>query len=203
VEFRQHTGTINAERIKIWIETVVGIVEKVETMSSRDLAVLLSMQKFERWQMMEDGKDVEREKEFGPLWAEKKFTIVHLLEHLGLYEPALFYMNKWKVVKRTKPVMRVRQGEETKMMPGSVVDESDREILQREFDLEMEKIKGPGERQSPEELGFDLDCFLWQGLDDKMPHEELDTDADTVFDSDETESNSEESGEGSSASRVS
>lgn len=86
IEFRQHEATLDGERVKAWIKTVVGIVN-----FARDIELnpdyftrLLEVAKFEV---------VEKDRSKARL-CEKGFTVIDLLKSLGLFEPALFYLKR-------------------------------------------------------------------------------------------------------------
>jgi hypothetical protein len=86
IEFRQHEGTLDGDRVKAWIQTVVGLVQFAQDMEFRpDLFTdLLRVAKFE-----EIDEDRSR-----PRLCEQGFTVIDLLKSLGLWEAALFYKNR-------------------------------------------------------------------------------------------------------------
>jgi hypothetical protein len=96
LEFRQHEGTLDPERIINWIKTVVGIVDFVRDTSSKPFLELLAVStESEKWEKLGDGLDSKREAEMGPISAEGNFTIMDLLAHMGLWEPYEYYQNRW------------------------------------------------------------------------------------------------------------
>lgn len=60
---------------------------------------------YEKWEKLGDGKDEQREQEMGPVLAEGEFTIIDLLQTMGLYEPAEFYQNRgiYRILKGANP----------------------------------------------------------------------------------------------------
>lgn len=97
VEFRQHRGTIDGREITQWVRTIVGIVGYVETALPVDRHKLLStIWEEETWEKMGDGKDRQRAAELGPALADEGFTIIDLLEHIGLSDQADYYRNRWQ-----------------------------------------------------------------------------------------------------------
>ena len=86
IEFRQHEGTLDGDRLKAWIQTVVGLVQLGIDMEYRpDLFTdLLRMAKFEE---IDDDREKAR-------LCEESFTVIDLLKALGLWEAALFYKQR-------------------------------------------------------------------------------------------------------------
>lgn len=91
IEFRGHEATFDSERIRNWILTVVGIVDWVRSASDFDKETLRLLARTEIWEKIGNEWDDMKEAKHGPILAEKDYTIVHLLKHMELYEPALFY----------------------------------------------------------------------------------------------------------------
>jgi hypothetical protein len=97
IEFRQHEGTMDGQRITHWIQVIVGFVKFVEEAPSESFFGLLTrIWAAEKWEKMGDGKDAEREDKLGPILADHGFTIINLLEHLGLHPQADYYKDKWQ-----------------------------------------------------------------------------------------------------------
>ncbi|PBP20926.1 hypothetical protein BUE80_DR008253 [Diplocarpon rosae] len=95
IEFRQHEGTCDGERIIQWVKTVVGMLEFVESEDYASFADLLTtVTQNETWTKQGDGKDVEREEQMGPTLADRGWTVIDLLEHIGLQEQADYYRGK-------------------------------------------------------------------------------------------------------------
>ncbi|KAF8858424.1 hypothetical protein BDZ45DRAFT_398422 [Acephala macrosclerotiorum] len=91
IEFRQHEGTLSGNRAVAWIKTIVGIVDYVRNAVPSEFQALIASCRDEKWEKRGDGKDDEREAELGPIVAEDSFTILNLLERIGLDESANYY----------------------------------------------------------------------------------------------------------------
>jgi hypothetical protein len=85
VEFRQHEGTLNGERVLIWIRTVVRLVEFASGAEFNPAA-------FTELLLIAQYEEIE-EKSESPL-CENGFTVIDLLKCLGLYRSALFYQQR-------------------------------------------------------------------------------------------------------------
>jgi len=97
IEFRQHEGTMDGKRITHWIQVIVGFVKFVEEASIESFFELLTKAwAAEKWEKLGDGKDTEREDKLGPVLADHGFTIINLLEHVGLHPQADYYKDKWQ-----------------------------------------------------------------------------------------------------------
>jgi hypothetical protein len=94
IEFRHHDGTMDGVQTRMWIMTVVGIMEYLRDVQPAAFTDLLSIVEHEHWEKLGDGLDDEREREMGPILAESGFTIVDLLQTMGLYEPAMYYKKR-------------------------------------------------------------------------------------------------------------
>jgi hypothetical protein len=101
VEWRHHEGTMDEVHTVMWIKTVVGIMEFLRSVKPDVFSDLLSLVEHERWEKMGDGLDGQRECEMGPILAEGEFTIIDLLQIMGLYQPAKFYKERglYKILK--------------------------------------------------------------------------------------------------------
>jgi hypothetical protein len=94
VEFRHHDGTMDEQRVRVWVTTVVGIMDYLRAVEPVEFTGLLAMTEHEHWEKLGDGRDDEREREMGPILAEDGFTAIDLLKTLSLYRPAKFYMQR-------------------------------------------------------------------------------------------------------------
>jgi Putative amidoligase enzyme len=94
IEWRHHGGTMDEDRVCMWIKTVVGTMDYLRNVKPTVFTELLSIVEHERWEKLGDEKDDQREREMGPILAEGEFTIIDLLQIMGLYEPARFYMDR-------------------------------------------------------------------------------------------------------------
>ncbi len=96
VEFRQHEGVMDGERIAMWIRVLVGIIRFVE---EGDLGsyfrLLTATWNAEVWEKEGDGRDGEREVLYGPTLADHGFTIIDLLRYIGCEEQAEYFEGKW------------------------------------------------------------------------------------------------------------
>ncbi|PVH68781.1 hypothetical protein DL98DRAFT_629026 [Cadophora sp. DSE1049] len=98
IEFRQHEGTMDGERITQWIKLVVGMVSFIENEEFGTFVDLLMIATDkEKWKKLGDGQDAQKEAEMGPIPADGALTIIDLLRHIGLNEQADYYHDKvWK-----------------------------------------------------------------------------------------------------------
>jgi Putative amidoligase enzyme len=103
IEFRQHEGTMSAEAVTKWIETVVGIVDYIRNIDNGSMFNLLRIVVAETWEKLGDGRDTEREEKFGPILAESKFTIIDLLSTIRLHGPAKYYQSRWRKLAKETP----------------------------------------------------------------------------------------------------
>lgn len=101
IEFRQHAGTLDSDAVINWVKTVVGIMTYIREADDHDFFQLLATIDFEHWATLGDGCDAEREEKLGPILADKDFTIVDLLKHIGVFSAALYYQNRG-IYKHTK-----------------------------------------------------------------------------------------------------
>lgn len=92
LEFRQHEGTLNGEMIAHWVRVCHGIVAFVKDMSGHGLWEMCELARVEIWEETGDKERNERlRKMYGPVLCKGVFTVVDLLERLGLREEAEFY----------------------------------------------------------------------------------------------------------------
>jgi len=91
IEFRQHEGTLDAQRVVQWCSTVVGVINFVDTADQVYLRKLLLKVVDETWQKESYPKDVFQQDKFGPIPAEGSFTVIDLLRYMHLNEQANFY----------------------------------------------------------------------------------------------------------------
>ncbi|PMD18832.1 hypothetical protein NA56DRAFT_706362 [Hyaloscypha hepaticicola] len=89
IEFRQHEGTLDAQRVVQWCSTVVGIINFVDTADQVYLRnLLLKVDKF------------------GPIPAEGSFTVIDLFRYMHLNEQAKFYSSRLNPVVGRPPNAR-------------------------------------------------------------------------------------------------
>ncbi|KAL2069525.1 hypothetical protein VTL71DRAFT_14204 [Oculimacula yallundae] len=105
IEFRQHEGTLDGEQIVQWVRLLVGMLSFVENQQDAPfLRFLTTIVDEEKWDKLGDGKDSEREAMMGSTLADGAFTIIDLLQHMGLTEQADYFRNK--VFKHKIPPIR-------------------------------------------------------------------------------------------------
>ena len=95
VEWRQHEGTLDGEQVVKWIETVVGVMYFVRDAGVESFFDVVSLALFETWSKEGDGRDGEREVEFGPVLAEGGLSVDRLVRLLMLDEQAGYYRGNW------------------------------------------------------------------------------------------------------------
>ncbi|KUJ12420.1 uncharacterized protein LY89DRAFT_535545, partial [Mollisia scopiformis] len=92
IEFRQHAGTMEGLKITMWIRVLAGMVKFIEEVSTASFhQLLIPLMLAETWEKTYNGKDDEKEQKLGPIPADGLFTIIDLLEHIGLTEEAQYY----------------------------------------------------------------------------------------------------------------
>lgn len=94
IEWRHHGGTMDEVSVCMWVRTVVGMLDFLRYAEPAKFTNLLSIVEHECWEKLGDGLDDQREQEMGPILAECEFTIIDLLQTIGLYEPAKFYKER-------------------------------------------------------------------------------------------------------------
>lgn len=121
IEFRQHEGTMDGVRIAHWIKTIVGIATYVENANPAEfLNFLKTIWKAEKWEKRGDGQDVLRAAAKGPILADKGFTIIDLLRHMGLDAQADYYNDKWMKHNIPRQVDFRDHGERNMVHPASL-----------------------------------------------------------------------------------
>jgi len=105
VESRAHVGTLDGAAVRAWIQTQAGIMQWCVDHSFAELLGLLENMHKEAWEKEGDGDDAAREQRLGPTVADGAFTVVQLLETMGLVDPARYYQERglYKIVK-TVPI---------------------------------------------------------------------------------------------------
>ncbi|KAH8789012.1 putative amidoligase enzyme-domain-containing protein [Hyaloscypha sp. PMI_1271] len=106
IEFRQHEGTLEPERIVQWIKALVGIINFVDTADRDSLTRLFRKAKEEKWQKESYPKDASMEKQLEPIPAEGSFTMIDLFRFIHLNEQADFYSSRLNDVIETEPPSR-------------------------------------------------------------------------------------------------
>lgn len=98
IEFRQHAGTLDGQAICMWVRTLAGFVKFIEEVSPESFVDFIgTIMEAELWEKEHDGKDAEREAKYGPIPADGPFTIIDLLQHIGLEKEAEYYKDKWVI----------------------------------------------------------------------------------------------------------
>ena len=83
VEFRQHEGTLDGEAIRIWIKTVVRLVEFA-------IELIADPTYFTQLLSVLEHEDVEGE----PRLCENEYTIIDFLMNARAWEPVLYYRER-------------------------------------------------------------------------------------------------------------
>lgn len=99
VEFRQHAGTLDGEQVVKWVETLVGIIQWLEQKDDLDPEAFMKLAKECREKSEKVIRQARRsvigegEERRRPMTGEGEdaFTIVDLLECIGLLEQARYY----------------------------------------------------------------------------------------------------------------
>jgi hypothetical protein len=91
IEFRQHAGSLNGEEIVNWVSLIVGIVQYCQKVEDVEFERLLEVTEAEAWEKQGDHSDVLNEQKHGRILAEGRFTIIHLLNRIGLKDSAAYY----------------------------------------------------------------------------------------------------------------
>jgi hypothetical protein len=107
IEFRQHEGTLEPERVVQWVKTVVGIINVVDTTGQDSLKHLLRKVEDEKWTKEGSAKDAKKQEQFGPIPAEGSWTIIDLFRYMHLHEQADYYQDKLNQVVGTRPEPRL------------------------------------------------------------------------------------------------
>ncbi|KAL2075275.1 hypothetical protein VTL71DRAFT_218 [Oculimacula yallundae] len=95
IEFRQHAGTLDGERLVNWVKLIAGLVHRLETIHPDSLSELLKLVEFETWEKTRNEKHNKIfQKAEGSIPAESALTIIDLLEYLGLKESADYYRDR-------------------------------------------------------------------------------------------------------------
>lgn len=126
IEFRGMEATTDGEKIANWVQVIVGIMEFVENSNPSTFTRLLTWAwEAEKYELMGDYRegdflprgsrgyerkhekiqlDPERFAKYGPVLADRDFTIIDLLTWLGLDAQADYYRTRW--IKHPAPLDR-------------------------------------------------------------------------------------------------
>lgn len=78
-----------------WIQTLVRIIHFADTTDQDTIkSLVLSKVDDEKWQKGGNAIDIHQQKKYGPVPAESSFTVIHLLQYMGLDEQADFYSSR-------------------------------------------------------------------------------------------------------------
>lgn len=92
VEFRQHEGTLDSERICEWVSLIGGIAKYCQDASNYEFHHLIMKARLEKWHKTENAAtDKWNRRLLGPILAEGEFTIIDILECLELHDLAKYY----------------------------------------------------------------------------------------------------------------
>lgn len=95
IEFRQHEGTCDGERITQWVQALVGLLRFVEGEEHESFVdFLTSVALAEKWTKRSDGLDAQREAEMGPILADSPFTVIDLFKHCDMPQAVAYYTDK-------------------------------------------------------------------------------------------------------------
>lgn len=95
LSFRQHEGTLDGTRVVNWIKLVLGIVQRLESIAPESMGELFAVARHEKWGKTADlAENRANEPKYGPVLAEGAFTMVDLLNWLGLQEQADYYRDR-------------------------------------------------------------------------------------------------------------
>ena len=94
IEFRQHAGSLDGEEISNWITLSVGIVQYCQKVEDVQFERLLNFAELELWEKQGNNSDIVNEQKYGRIPAEDKFTIIHLLGHIGLRSSEAYYTRR-------------------------------------------------------------------------------------------------------------
>jgi hypothetical protein len=106
VEFRRHEATLDSRRVVEWIQTIVGIIDFVDTADQDYLMKLFLKVGEEKWQKEGYPKGAFQQDKFGPIPAEGSLTVVDLLKYMHLNEQADFYSSRLNAVVGKEPHYR-------------------------------------------------------------------------------------------------
>jgi hypothetical protein len=106
IEFRQHEGPLDAQRVVQWCSTVVGIINFVDSADQVYFRKLLLKVVDETWEKEGCPKDVFQQDELGPIPTEGSFTVIDLFRYIHLNEQAKFYSSRLNPVVGRPPIAR-------------------------------------------------------------------------------------------------
>lgn len=100
IEFRQHEGSLSPLAIENWIRVICGITQQLQGMDELEVVTLMQRTTSEVWEKQGGGDadaDSQNEMRYGPTPSDPvkgTFTIIHLLQHLGLDDLATYYRDR-------------------------------------------------------------------------------------------------------------
>lgn len=112
VEFRQHEGTVYGDRVANWICLVVGIAKFLRDVSPKSYLELLKFVQHETWERVY--KSRFHSTSLRPAFAQDEFTVIDLLEYMGLDDQAEFYKTRLHQHLYTPPALRTGVSQKTK-----------------------------------------------------------------------------------------
>lgn len=132
VEFRQHEGTLDGNRIVQWVSLWCGVIKFLETAQPTTITKLLKLATNEKWTKTGDPSlDDRNEWKYGKIPAEDNFTIINLLERIGVQESADFYRTRTYPIEGTPPLCPVARYKWKHEERRPVLSEIDRAIQAR------------------------------------------------------------------------
>lgn len=132
VEFRQAEGTLDGETVTQWVKLLCGTVKFLETAQPSTITDLLKLTMEEHYiKTGDEYQDAQNERQFGKIPAEGNFSIINLLERIGLQESADFYRTRTYSVEGQPIQQPVAQYKWKHEESRSVLSEIDRPIQAR------------------------------------------------------------------------
>ncbi|PVH85775.1 hypothetical protein DL98DRAFT_650725 [Cadophora sp. DSE1049] len=115
IEFRQHEGTVDGERIMHWISTIVGIISRLEQIAPSELQELvLSQVEREFWRDVQGiAVNSASQRNLGSIPVQRPFTAIGLLKWLDLDDQATYYRDRLFPVTSTQAITTATETTET------------------------------------------------------------------------------------------
>lgn len=193
IEFRQHEGTMDRERIVQWVKLLVGALTFVENeVYESYVNFLITIAEQETWQKSGDRLDVGKEIPLDPILADGAFTVIDLLRYIGLTEQVDYFQDK--VLKHDilaqKPFVQTKNtsGYEWEYQKGSFGTVANSKAYQQDHEIrclfEKFRIARRASRMAGDDWNFDENHSMWpahkanhefiEGSDDGENEERID-----------------------------
>ncbi|KAF8852128.1 hypothetical protein BDZ45DRAFT_695363 [Acephala macrosclerotiorum] len=132
VEFRKMQGTLDDGAITQWVKLSCGTIKFLETAQPSTIMDLPKLIVEEHYVKTGDEyEDARNERQFGKIPVEGSFTIINLLERMGLQESADFYCTRTYPVEGQPSVQPIAQYKWEHEERCSVLSEIDRPVQKR------------------------------------------------------------------------